>query len=134
MKFNISPENGRKQFKIFLSRAKGNLKEAKTLLKEKSYRGAISRAYYGFFEAGHAALITKGFSAKTHAGLIALFHLHLVKTNQISAKFARLFENAKKAREQADYHFLKKFNQEETARIVKAAEEFIKEIEKRFKS
>ena len=68
MKFKIDSENSKKQFEIHIFRAKENLKEAEILFKEKSFRGAVSRAYYSFFEVAHAALITKGITAKTHAG------------------------------------------------------------------
>jgi len=133
MQFKINPENKKKQFKIHISRAKENLKEAEILLKEGTYRGAISRAYYAFFEAAHAALITKGLTAKTHAGLIDLFNIHLVKTEEIPKEFARFYKEAKKAREEADYAFLKKFTKEEAEKIIKEAEEFLKIIEKKFK-
>lgn len=132
MKFKINPENKKKQFKIHISRAKENLKGAKILLKEKNYRGAISRAYYAFFEAAHAALITKGITAKTHAGLITLFDLYFVKTKKVSKGFAKFYREAKKAREEADYGFLKKFTKEETEKIIKTASEFIKIIKKKF--
>lgn len=130
MQFKINPGNKRKQFKIHISRARENLKGAEILLKEKNYRGAISRAYYAFFEAAHAALITKGLSAKTHAGLITLFGLHFVKTNIIPAKYIRFFKEAKEAREEADYKILKEFTKEETERIINTAKEFVGIIEK----
>lgn len=133
MKFPIEPKNRKKQFDRFIERAKERLEEAKILFEEKHYSGAISRAYYAFFEAAHAALITKGISAKTHAGVITLFSLHFVKTEQIPAQFIRFFKQAKEARETADYTFLKDFTKEETERIIQTAEDFVKEIEKRFK-
>jgi uncharacterized protein (UPF0332 family) len=119
MKFKINPENKKLQFKIHILRAKENLKGAKILLKGKDYRGAISRAYYPFFEAAHAALITKGITAKTHAGLITLFDLHFVKTKKISKEFAKFYKEAKKAREEADYGFLKKFTKKEAEKLLK---------------
>jgi len=132
MKFKIDLQNTRKQSKIHILRAKENLKEAKILFREKSFRGAVSRAYYSFFEVAHAALITKGFVPKTHAGMIQLFSLHFIKTNKIPAKFARFFSIAREAREEADYQFLKEFKKEETERIIKTAGDFIEIIEKKF--
>lgn len=129
MKIKLDPKNAKKQFDIHICRAKENLEEAKILLEEKSYRGAISRTYYSFFEAANAALITKGLTAKTHAGVIQLFSLNFVKTNDVPAKFARFFSKAREAREEADYQFLKEFSKEETEIIIKTAEEFLKEIE-----
>jgi len=134
MKIKLDPKNTKKQFDIHICRAKENLEEAKILLKEKSYRGAISRAYYSFFEAANAALITKGLVAKTHAGVIQLFSLNFVKTNDVPAKFVRFFNRAREAREEADYQFLKEFTGEETKIIIKTAEEFLKEIKETFKN
>ncbi len=133
MKIKLDPKNAKKQFDIHICRAKENLEEAKILLEEKSYRGAISRAYYSFFEAANAALITKGLVAKTHAGVIQLFSLNFVKTNEIPVKFARFFNRAREAREEADYQFLKEFTKKETERIIKTANEFLEEIEEKFK-
>lgn len=133
MKFKINPENKKKQFEIHISRAKERIKSAKILFEETQYNDAISRAYYGFFEAAHAALITKGIAVKTHTGVIAQFSLHFIKTNKIPAKFIRFFKEAEKAREEADYQFLKKFGKEEAEKIIKTAEEFIKAIEEKFR-
>lgn len=131
MKFEINPKNSQKQFEIHILRAKENLKEAEILFEKESFRGSVSRAYYGFFEATHAALITEGISAKTHAGAITQFSLNFVKTKKIPAKFIRLFKEAENAREEADYQFLKKFKKEEAKRIIETAREFIKEIQEK---
>jgi len=132
MKFNIDSENSKKQFEIHIFRAKEDLKEAEILFEENSFRGAVSRAYYGFFEAAHAALITKGITAKTHAGVIAQFSLSFIKTKKIPVKFIRFFKEAEKAREEADYQFLKEFKKEEAENIIKTTKEFIEVIEKEF--
>lgn len=133
MKIELDTKNAKKQFDVHICRAKEDLEEAKILLKEKSYRGAVSRAYYSFFEAANAALITKGLTAKTHAGVIQLFSLNFVKTNEVPAKFARFFSKAREAREEADYQFLKEFTKEEAERIIKTADEFLEEIKEKFK-
>lgn len=133
MKYNIKPENGRKQFNIFMSRAKERIEEAELLLSKNHYHGAVSRAYYCVFEAASAALITKGFAAKTHAGVAHLFEQHFVRTDEIPAKFARVFRKAKEAREEADYKFLKKITKQDAERVIKIAKEFIKVIKEKIK-
>lgn len=131
MKINFDFQNRKRQFNTFILRAKERIEEAELLLNKNHCNGAVSRAYYAFFEAAHAVLITKGITARTHAGVIALFSLHFIKTNEISAKFIRFFKRAKEAREEADYHFLKKFTKEETRTIIDAAKDFIKAIEEK---
>ena len=132
MRFEIDQKNKKKQFNVLISRAEERLEEAKILFRKKHCNGAISRAYYSFFETAHAVLITKGISAKTHAGLITLFSLHFVKTKQIPVKFIRFFKQAKEAREEADYGLLKKFTKKETEKIIETAEEFIKLVKSKF--
>jgi len=134
MIFKIDPKNRKLQFERSIQRAEERIQEAKILLEKDHYGGAISRAYYGFFEAAHALLITKGISAKTHAGVIALFSLHFVKSDKIPVKFIRFFKQAKEAREEADYGFLKEFTREEAGDIIETAEEFIKEIKIQLKN
>ena len=131
MRFKIDPENSKKQFDAHIIRAEQNLKEAKILFEENSFRGAVSRAYYAFFEAAHAALITKGITAKTHSGVIIQFSLNFIKTKKIPSKFIKLFKEAEKAREEADYQFLKDFTEEEARRIINTAEDFLNEIKKK---
>lgn len=110
--------------------AKKRIHSAEILLKQKEYRDAVSRAYYAFFDAASALLLTEGLVAKSHAGLLTLFGLHFVKKGKIEPEFARLFRKAKEAREEADYEVYKEFSKSETERIIKTAKEFIKEIEK----
>ena len=129
MRFKIDPKNRKKQFDVLISRAEERLEEAKILFRKEHCNGAISRAYYSFFETAHAVLITKGISAKTHAGLITLFSLHFIKTKQIPVKFIRFFKQAKEAREEADYEIYKDFSKEAVETGIKAAKEFIRRVE-----
>jgi len=133
MRFKIDPKNKKRQFDILISRAEERLEEAKILFQKEHCNGAVSRAYYSFFETAHAVLITKGMTAKTHAGLIALFSLHFIKTKKIPLKFVRFFKQAKEAREEADYGLLKKFTKKETEKIIETAKEFIKLVKSKFK-
>lgn len=128
MRIEIPPEKRKQQFKILIKRARERIREAEILLEKKHYNGAISRAYYGFFEAGHAALITKGITAKTHAGIIMLFSLHFVKNRKIPVKFIRFFKKAQESREEADYHFLREFTREEAQTTIDTAKQFIKTV------
>jgi len=90
-----------------LELAKKRVHSAEILLKQKEYRDAVSRAYYAFFDAGSALLLTEGLVAKTHDGLLTLLGLHFVKKGGIESEFANFFRLAKEAREQADYEIYK---------------------------
>lgn len=94
------------------------------------YNDAISRIYYAFFDAATAALLTKNLVAKTHHGLIVLFEEHFIKPGIISMKAGRWLAKAREAREEADYEAYKEFNEEQVKTGIRAAKEFIGEIEK----
>ncbi|MCD6500550.1 HEPN domain-containing protein [bacterium] len=128
-KVNPSPEEIASHLKL----ARDRIRSAEILLREGKYRDAISRAYYAFFDAASALLLTKGLVAKTHAGLLTLFGLYFVKKGKIKPKFARFFRKAKEAREEADYEVYKKFSKGETETIIGEAKEFVKEVEKTIK-
>lgn len=99
---------------------------------KKVFIDAISRAYYAFFDAANALLITKGLVAKTHAGVITLFSLHFIKSKLIPLKYIRFFRQAKDAREQADYEILKKFSKLEAKQIIQTAQDFVDFVNKNF--
>jgi uncharacterized protein (UPF0332 family) len=114
----------------YLKNAEERLEAAKALKDAEKYNDAISRVYYAFFDATKAALISRGFSAKTHHGLIVLFEKNFIKTGEIKQGVGRWLRRAKEAREEADYEIYKRFDKETVSSGMKAAEEFIAEIKK----
>ncbi len=93
-KVKPSPEEIRKHLEL----AQRRIRSAEILFKEKEYRDAVSRAYYAFFDAASALLLTEGLVAKTHAGLITLFGIHFVKKGKIEPEFARFFQKSKRSK------------------------------------
>lgn len=132
MVFKINIKNRGKQFSLLIKKSEERIKSEKILLREKLYNDSISRAYYSFFDSANALLVTKGLSAKTHAGVISLFSLHFIKTKLISVKYIKLFRRAKEAREEADYELLKKFFKEDAEEIIAAAEDFLQFVKENF--
>lgn len=128
MVIKISTKNKKKQASLLIKNAEERIRSANILLENKLYNDAISRAYYAFFDASNALLVTKSLMAKTHAGVINLFSLHFIKTKDIPVKYIKYFRQAKTAREEADYELLKKFSRQETEEIINTASDFIKFI------
>lgn len=114
----------------YLKNAEERLEAAKILNDAEKYNDAISRVYYVFFDAAKAALLSRGFSVKTHHGLIVLFEKNFIKTGEIKQGVGRWLRRAKEAREEADYEIYKRFDKETVVSGIKAAEEFIGEINK----
>lgn len=121
------------EIKVALEQAKERIESAEALLKINNYRDAMSRAYYAFFDATSAALLTKGLVAKTHHGLVILFEKYFVKTEQVSVKIGRWLVKAKQAREEADYEREKEISRESVEAAIESAKEFVEQIEKLIK-
>lgn len=63
MVFKIYSRNREKQFNLLVKKSEERIKSAKILSKEELFNDSISRAYYSFFDAANALLVTKGLSA-----------------------------------------------------------------------
>ena len=100
------------------------------LFKEKKLRDAVSKSYYAFLEAARAALLTRGKTAKTHAGTLTLFEMEFGKTKIIPSRFIIFYRQILKDRMEADYEMLREFSKEEADKSIKMAEEFVSFIEK----
>jgi uncharacterized protein (UPF0332 family) len=86
-----------------LSRARTALKEGDVLFREGESSGAINRYYYAAFHAARALLATRDLDSARHAGVIALFQQHFVKTAAISPETARALPRSFEKRLSSDY-------------------------------
>lgn len=123
-----------KEIKEYLNNAEERIESAEILMNAKKYNDAISRVYYGFFDAATAALLSENLTAKTHQGLVILFEKHFINTGKIKPGVGRWLRRAKEAREEADYEIYKKFDKKTVEAGIEAAKEFIQEIEKSLKN
>ncbi len=81
---------------------------ARLLLTAEDADGACNRACYAMFDASRAALIATRFAelaitTKTHSGLIAVFSLHLVKSEKLPIELGRSLNKVEDIRLVADY-------------------------------
>jgi len=120
----------RRLIDTYLTSAKERIAAAKILLKKKKLRDSISRSYYAFLDAARAALLTKGKTAKTHAGTLTLFNMEFGKTGLIPASFIKFYRKILEARMEADYELLREFSEKEAGKAIKMAEKFVSFIEK----
>lgn len=63
----------------------------------------MSRAYYGCFYAAEAALAELGIERRKHAGLIAAFGEHLVRSGLIDPRHGKALQSLFAQRSAADY-------------------------------
>lgn len=117
-----------KEIQSLLKMSEENLRDARSLFSSGSYRSAISRAYYVFFDAAKAALLTKDIVPKSHGGAIAKFGEVFVKSHLIQGDYGRVFNRALEIRMEADYEALREFSREETEELIREAERFFNEV------
>ncbi len=100
------------------------MKYSRLLIGEGAYRIATSRLYYAIFTLATAALLSQDVLRHKHAGVLAAFNEFLVKPGLIEPEFGRIFHEAFKARQEADYSDSAEFREEDARRMLRDAEQF----------
>lgn len=116
--------------KLLLEKSHRSLEAATLLFKNKDYDFSASRAYYAMFYIAEGALLEKGLTFSKHAAVISGFYHHFIATKEIDQKFHQNFHRAFEDRHEGDYAFLDPFPRKEAQSLLKAAKEFVMEIEK----
>jgi uncharacterized protein (UPF0332 family) len=112
-----------------LARFGEELKYSRLLINEGAYRIATSRLYYAIFTLATAALLTRDILRHKHAGVLAAFNQFIVKPGFIEPEYGRIFHEAFKACQEADYSDSAEFTEEETKCMLNNAERFGRRIE-----
>jgi len=115
--------------RIRLEKCAEDLKVARLLLSQGTYRIAVSRAYYAIFMLATAVLLTQDIARSKHSGVLAAFNQYVVKPGLIEAEYGQIFQRAFKARMDADYSDSAYFNQEQAVQTVEDAERFVRRLE-----
>jgi uncharacterized protein (UPF0332 family) len=112
----------------FIALATEELETAKILVDMGRYRLCLSRSYYAMYYMSQALLLSEGFEASTHKGLIKLLGLHFVKTGKISNDLAKSLASAYEDRQMSDYNVRFEPTKEEALEAISEAQKFIKSI------
>jgi uncharacterized protein (UPF0332 family) len=86
-----------------IERADTACREGGLLTEQHSYGGTANRYYYAAFHAARALLATRNVDAARHAGVIALFQQHFVKSGDFPADVARALPRSFEKRLSSDY-------------------------------
>ena len=86
-----------------LERADAACRDGDLLAEQHSYGGAANRYYYAAFHAARALLATRNVDSARHAGVIALFQQHFVKSGDFPADVARALPRSFEKRLSSDY-------------------------------
>jgi len=112
-----------------IERANETIKEVPYLIEQGFYRTATNRLYYSCHYIVNALLLQKGYEARTHKGIIALFAMNFVKTGLVSNEEGQLYRSLFELRQTGDYDELKDINKEDVASRFEPAKHFIETIE-----
>jgi uncharacterized protein (UPF0332 family) len=112
----------------FIALATEELETAKILVDMGRYRLCLSRSYYAMYYMSQALLLSEGFEASTHKGLIKLLGLHFVKTGKISNDLAKSLASAYDDRQMSDYNVRFEPTKDEALDAISEAQKFKKSI------
>ena len=116
-----------------LAVAEESLNEAKILLENGLYRGAISRAYYSMFHSAKALLLTKNISPRKHSGIVRALGLEFVSRGYLEEVYAKSYKYAFDMRQKADYGVEFVVSKETAKDLVENAELFLERVKKAVK-
>lgn len=118
-------ETLRQQLKAMLEKGQRTLRASQDHLAKGDADFASSKAYYAVFHLVQAVLLTKGLTYSKHAGVIAGFSEHFLKSGIFPKEFGQAIQRLRKDRELGDYGYQLSVNSQDAAEDVKAASEII---------
>ena len=89
--------------KALLDKSQRSLDAAISLVEQKFYDFAVSRAYYAMFYVVEALLDKEGLAFSSHAAVISAFGQHLTRPGKVPAEYHRQLIDAQAQRTRADY-------------------------------
>lgn len=90
---------------------------------------AGNRLYYASYHMASALLLDKGFSARTHSGVIHLVGQNFIARGILDKSFGHLFTRLFELRQSGDYDDLFDATEEEIVPLIEKTELFIKAME-----
>ena len=89
---------------------------------------AASKAYYAMFYAAQALLKSHGIEVVKHSAVASVLGRRFAKTGRLDPKFHRIFLNARRVRETADYGIFQEVTEHAAEVAVEEGRAFLKEI------
>jgi uncharacterized protein (UPF0332 family) len=122
---NESAIANRQAVVAYLEGARDALQGAQYNLEGSFYGIAVNRAYYAFFYAATALLLTLDISRSKHAGVMAAFRECFVKPGAFSLQDSRAYGEAFELRNVADYEMMTNVDQAQAEAAVDSAVGFV---------
>jgi len=112
-----------------IEKAKSCIKDAEMLEKSGGDVSAANRAYYAIFHAVRAVLALEGVDRKKHAGVIAYFQQHYIKTGIFDRKYSSVLQDAFEIRQDSDYEDFYVISKADLENQINNAKRFVGEVE-----
>ena len=114
---------------IYLDGARNALHGARHNLDGDFYGVAVNRAYYVFFYAATALLLTLDITRSRHTGVLAAFREYFVKTGIFPIEDSHAYGEAFELRNVTDYEMLGQADSVQARAAVESADRFIEHCE-----
>ncbi len=122
---NLTPE-----VEALLLKARHALEVAEKLRAGGDFPDAAGKAYYAMFHAAQALLKAHGIEVVKHSAVASMLGSHFAKTGRFDPKFHRMFLNARRVREVADYGIFEEVVEPTANLTVDAGRSFVVEVER----
>lgn len=121
------------EVEAYLAKARHALAVAKKLQAGEDYSDAAGKAYYAMFYAAQALLKANGIEVVKHSAVASMLGRHFAKTGRLDPKFHRMFLNARRIREIADYGFFDEIVESSATLTLGESLAFVSEIQQMLK-
>jgi len=112
----------------YLQKADHALIVAEELLAHGHLPDAASKIYYAMFYAAKALLTAEGIDVSKHSAVESALGYHFAKPGRIDPKLHRMFMNARKIREIADYGIFDEIVEPDASLKIEEGREFVAAI------
>lgn len=118
------------EVEAYLAKAHHALEVAWKLQAGGELADAAGKAYYAMFYAAQALLKAHGIEVVKHSAVASMLGRHFAKTGRLDPKFHRMFLNARRVREVADYSLFEEIIESTANLTLEESQSFVSEIER----
>jgi uncharacterized protein (UPF0332 family) len=110
---------------VHLDGARDALRSAQYSFDGDFYGTAINRAYYAFFHAATALLLTLDITRSKHSGVMGVFRERFVKPGIFPAQDSQTYGDAFQLRNTTDYQMVGRANKSQAHTVIQDARRFV---------
>jgi len=114
---------------VYVRGARDALRSARYNLDGDFYGVAVNRAYYAFFYAATALLLTLDLTRSKHSGVLAAFREYFVKPGIFPIQDSQAYGESFELRNVTDYEMLGRADPEQARTVVDNAERFVEHLQ-----